>query len=42
MRSAMMTALVKCKAKKAGRMRVYVHNGKLDGRTGRVASRYID
>ncbi|WP_411059732.1 SH3 domain-containing protein [Streptomyces sp. E11-3] len=32
---------VKCKAKKAGWMRVHVLNGKLDGRTGRVASRYI-
>ncbi|MFC8223814.1 SH3 domain-containing protein [Streptomyces sp. NPDC057362] len=32
---------VKCKAKKAGWMRVHVLNGPLDGRTGWVASKYI-
>ncbi|MFE9613150.1 SH3 domain-containing protein [Streptomyces sp. NPDC006012] len=32
---------VKCKAKTAGWMRVYVLNGPLDGRTGWVASKYI-
>jgi uncharacterized protein YgiM (DUF1202 family) len=32
---------VKCKAKKAGWMRVYVLNGPQDGRTGWVASKYI-
>ncbi|MEH0572897.1 MULTISPECIES: SH3 domain-containing protein [Streptomyces] len=32
---------VKCKAKKAGWMRIYVLNGPQDGRTGWVASKYI-
>lgn len=33
---------VKCKAKVAGWMRVYVQNGQMKGRTGWVASKYID
>ncbi|MES9520797.1 SH3 domain-containing protein [Streptomyces capoamus] len=32
---------VKCKAKTAGWMRVYVLNGQLKGRTGWVASKYL-
>jgi uncharacterized protein YgiM (DUF1202 family) len=32
---------VKCKAKVAGWMRVYVQNGQMKGRTGWVASKYI-
>jgi uncharacterized protein YraI len=32
---------VRCKAKAAGWMRVYVLNGQLKGRTGWVASKYI-